>query len=261
MRQPGTSEARPEDDPPLGLPPGPPIGPPIGPPVGPPIGPPIGIAAAAADEVRPGTVVGLGTGRAAAAFCRALAERVRSGLPVRGVPTSRATERLATALGIPLATFDEADALALAVDGADEVDPHRNLIKGHGGALARERVVAAAADRFVVLVGPEKLSARLGEKRAVPVEALPFAAPPVARALRRLGAEAEVRREADGRPFVTDNGNFLVNAAFPEIPAPAELERAIREIPGVLDSGLFVGMADEVLVEAPPARPAGRPTG
>ena len=245
MRPPGTSEARPEDDPPLTPAPG----------------PPLTVAAAAAEEVRPGTVVGLGTGRAAAAFCRALAERVRSGLPVRGVPTSRATERLAAALGIPLATFDEADSLALAVDGADEVDPQRNLIKGHGGALARERVVAAAADRFVVLVGPEKLSGRLGEKRAVPVEAIPFAAPLVARALRRLGAEAEVRREADGEPFVTDNGNFLVNADFPEIPAPAELERAIREIPGVLDSGLFVGMADEVLVEPAPARPADGPTG
>lgn len=245
MRQPGTSEARPEDDPPLG----------------PQTGPPIGVAAAAADSVRPGTVVGLGTGRAAAAFCRALAERARSGLPVRGVPTSRATERLAAALGIPLVTFNEADRLALAVDGADEVDPERNLIKGHGGALARERVVAAAADRFVVLVGPEKLSGRLGQKRAVPVEALPFAAPLVAGALRRLGAEAEVRREADGEPFLTDNGNFLVNAAFPEIPSPAELERAIREIPGVLDSGLFVGMADEILVEPPPAPPRGGPTG
>ena len=194
-------------------------------------------------------VIGLGTGRAAAGFVRELGERVRNGLAVRGIPTSRATESLASSLGIPLIGFEEAAAVDLAVDGADEVDPDLNLIKGHGGALVRERVVAAAASRFVVLVGPEKLSHRLGAQRSVPVEAIPFAVPQVRRALERMGAVAEIRIESDGNPFVTDNRNLLVNASFGEIADPAALHREIRDIPGVLDSGLFAGMADEVLVE------------
>lgn len=203
----------------------------------------------AASRAEPGMVIGLGTGRAAAGFVRELGERVRNGLAVRGIPTSRATESLASSLGIPLIGFEEAAAVDLAVDGADEVDPDLNLIKGHGGALVRERVVAAAASRFVVLVGPEKLSHRLGAQRSVPVEAIPFAVPQVRRALERMGAVAEIRIESDGNPFVTDNRNLLVNASFGEIADPAALHREIRDIPGVLDSGLFAGMADEVLVE------------
>jgi len=212
----------------------------------------------AASWAQSGMVIGLGTGRAAAGFVRELGERVRNGLEVRGIPTSRVTESLARSLGIPLIGFGEVAAVDLAVDGADEVDPNLNLIKGHGGALVRERVVAAAASRFVVLVGPEKLSRRLGAKRSVPVEAIPFAAPQVRRALERMGAEAEIRIESDGKPFVTDNRNLLVNASFGEIADPAALHRQILEIPGVLDSGLFAGMADEVLVEGQQApSPAG----
>ena len=202
-------------------------------------------------------VVGLGTGRAAARFVQELGARVRGGLDVRGVPTSVATETLARSLGIPLVGFAEVATLDLAVDGADEADPDRNLIKGHGGALVRERVVAAAAARFLVLVGPEKLSPRLGARCAVPVETIPFAAPQVGRALERLGAGAHLRLQPDGEPFVTDNGNLLVHASFGAISDPQALHAKIREIPGVLDSGLFVGMADEVLVEgdqgSPPA--------
>ena len=194
-------------------------------------------------------VIGLGTGRAAAGFVRELGARVRSGLQIRGIPTSQATERLAKSLEIPLVGFEDVAGVDLAVDGADEVDPDLNLIKGHGGALVRERVVAAAASRFVVLVGPEKLSHRLGAQRSVPVEAIPFAAPQVRRALERMGAEARIRTESDESPFVTDNGNLLVNASFGEISDPAALHAKIREIPGVLDSGLFAGMADDVLVE------------
>lgn len=194
-------------------------------------------------------MIGLGTGRAAAGFVRELGARVQSGLRVRAVPTSRATERLARSFGIPLVGFGEVAAVDLAVDGADEVDADHDLIKGHGGALVRERVVAAAASRFVVLVGPEKVSRRLGAKRPVPVETIPFAAPQVARSLEAMGAEARLRTDPEGRPFVTDNENWLVNASFGEIADPARLHRRIREIPGVLDSGLFVGMADLVLVE------------
>ena len=207
-------------------------------------------------------VIGLGTGRAAAGFVRVLGERVRAGLEIRGVPTSEATERLAQSVGIPLVGFEDVAGVDLAVDGADEVDPDLNLIKGHGGALVRERVVAAAASRFVVLVGPEKLSQRLGVKRSVPVEAIPFAAPQVRRALERMGAEAQIRTESDESPFVTDNGNLLVNASFGEISDPAALHAKIREIPGVLDSGLFAGMADDVLVEgqlASAPAPSGSP--
>lgn len=207
------------------------------------------IAVRAASWAEPGMVIGLGTGRAAAGFVRVLGERVRAGLEIRGVPTSEATERLAQSVGIPLVGFEDVAGVDLAVDGADEVDPDLNLIKGHGGALVRERVVAAAASRFVVLVGPEKLSQRLGVKRSVPVEAIPFAAPQVRRALERMGAEAQIRTESDESPFVTDNGNLLVNASFGEISDPAALHAKIREIPGVLDSGLFAGMADDVLVE------------
>ena len=203
-------------------------------------------------------MVGLGTGRAAARFVRALAARVQEGLRVRAIPTSRATERLARSLSIPLVGFEEESRVDLAVDGADEVDPDRHLIKGHGGALVRERVVAAAASRFVVLVGPEKLSRRLGAKRSVPVEAIPFAAPQVRRALEAMGARARLRLDPGGRPFATDNGNLLVNASFGEIVDPGELHRRIREIPGVLDSGLFVGMADLVLVDGKNPGPAGR---
>lgn len=201
-------------------------------------------------------VIGLGTGRAAAGFVRELGERVRNGLRVRGIPTSRATESLARSLGIPLIGFDEVAVVDLAVDGADEVDPDLNLIKGHGGALVRERVVAAAASRFVVLVGPEKLSHRLGARRSVPVEAIPFAAAQVRRALERMGAGAAIRIESEGDPFVTDNQNLLVNASFGEISDPAALHRKIRDIPGVLDSGLFAGMADEVLVEGQRTSPS-----
>lgn len=208
-----------------------------------------GVAAAAAARAKSGMVLGLGSGRAAAAFVREIGKRMRRGLRIRGVPTSRATERLAAELGIPLVGFDQVAGVDLAVDGADEVDPERQLIKGHGGALVRERVVAAAAARFVVLVGPEKLSPRLGARQAVPVEVIPFAVPVVEREISRLGADAGLRRRADGEPFVTDNGNWLLHARFPEIPDPAALRREIGEIPGVLDSGLFVGLADEVLVE------------
>ncbi len=216
------------------------------------------IFAATAQRVQPGWVVGLGTGRAASAFVRALGRRVAAGgLPIRGVPTSRATAALAASLAIPLAGMDEVDRIDFAVDGADEVDGRRrDLIKGHGGALVRERVVAAAARHFTILAGPEKLSERLGERMSVPVEVVPFAARPVRRALEALGARQVARREDEpGTPFVTDNGNWILNAAFGPISDPGALHWEILGIPGALDSGLFVGMADEVLVAAASAGP------
>ncbi len=207
------------------------------------------IAARAASWAKPGMVLGLGTGRAASRFVREIGRRVRGGLDIRGVPTSLATEALARAEGIPLAGFDEVSGVDLAVDGADEVGPGGELIKGHGGALVRERVVAAVSRRFVVLVGPEKLSPGLGTLCAVPVEVIPFAAPLVERRLAEWGAEARLRRAKDGSPARSDNGNLLVDASFGRIGDPGTLHAAIRRIPGVLDSGLFLGMAERILIE------------
>jgi ribose 5-phosphate isomerase A len=207
------------------------------------------IADEAAERVEEGMVVGLGTGRAAAMFVRALAARVRNGLSVRGVPTSRRTADLARELGIPLAALDEVERIDLDVDGADEVDPSLDLIKGHGGALLRERVVASIAKDFVVLVGEEKLVPRLGARMSVPVEVVPFAAPVVLRALTSMGA-AVVPRMAGAAPFVSDNGNQILDARFSAIEDAEDLQRSIDRLPGVVDNGLFVGMADVVLVHA-----------
>jgi ribose 5-phosphate isomerase A len=195
--------------------------------------------------VRDETIVGLGTGRAATAFLTALAGRLRDGLRVKGVPTSEETARLARELGIPLVGL-EAD-IDLTVDGADEVDPELNLIKGYGGALVRERIVAAASARQVILVTRDKLVEVLGSHGRLPVEVLPFALPLCRRRLDALGLKPVLRTEED-RPFVTDNWNVIVDCATGPIEDPHALERTILTIPGVVDTGLFLGITDTVLV-------------
>ena len=192
-----------------------------------------------------GDVVGLGSGRAATAFLRALAARVRGGLRVRGVPTSEETARLARELGIELVGL-ESD-IALTVDGADEVDGKLDLIKGHGGALVRERIVAAASERQVILVTAEKLVELLGSRGPLPVEVMPFAVPFCRRRLENLELKPTLRTHEE-RPFVTDNFNVIFDCAVGPISDPAELEQAIRRIPGVVDTGLFLGTADTVIV-------------
>ncbi len=192
------------------------------------------------------TVIGLGSGRAAAAFVRRLAARVAGGLTVRGVPTSEATARLARELGIPLADFEDAE-LDLTVDGADEVDPRLDLIKGYGGALVRERIVAGASRHRIILVDASKLVPRLGCRGQLPVEVVPFGLVPCRRRLETLGLEPVLRMHSD-RPFITDNGNAILDCALAPIADAPGLEREIRAIPGVLDTGLFLGMADTVLV-------------
>lgn len=201
----------------------------------------------ALEYVNDGDVVGLGTGRAASAFVRALSTRIRAGLRIRGVPTSEATLELARNLDIPLTTLDSVDTIDVAVDGADEVDPQLNLIKGYGGALVREKIVAAAATRFVVLVGTEKLVAVLGERRRLPVEVVPFAVGPCCRRLRDLACEPTPRQTQAG-PFLSDNGNVIIDCTVARIERPADLERRLVAIPGVVETGLFVGMADTVLI-------------
>ncbi len=214
------------------------------------------VGEAAADLVEDEMTLGYGTGSTAAAAMRALARRVASeGLSVRGVPTSFAAERLARELNLPLCTLDDVDSLDLALDGADEVfhapDNKIHVIKGRGGAHSREKVVANAARRFVVLVDESKVVDRLGIKMPVPVEVLPMALRPVERALRGLSGAPELRMgvRKDG-PVVTDQGFWILDVRFSAIPHPEALDRAILSIPGVLDHGLFVARATDVLVAA-----------
>jgi ribose 5-phosphate isomerase A len=190
--------------------------------------------------------VGLGSGRAAEAFVRALAAEARRGLHVRAVPTSRATATLAASLGLALTELSDVP-LALTVDGADEVDPRLDLIKGYGGALARERIVAAASLRQVILVTPEKLVPRLGARGRLPVEVLPFARPLCARRLAALGCRPTLR-ESGGNPFITDNGNWILDCGIVAQDDAAALDHDIRRIPGVVDTGFFLGTAERVLV-------------
>lgn len=196
--------------------------------------------------MRDGTLVGLGSGRAATAFLRALAAQARKGLSIRGVPTSEATALLARELGIPLAELGEGF-IDVTIDGADEVDPDLNLIKGYGGALVRERIVAAASRRQVILVGADKLVPVLGSRGRLPVEVIPFAAPLCLRRLEALGYRPELRRDADRR-FVSDNGNVIIDCGTGPLADPAAAEQAIRATPGVVDTGLFLGTAHTVLV-------------
>jgi ribose 5-phosphate isomerase A len=205
--------------------------------------------------------VGLGSGRAAEAFVRALA--AERGLQVLGIPTSRATAALATSLGLVVSDV-LVDSIDVTVDGADEVDPRLDLIKGYGGALARERIVAAASRRQVILVTPEKLVPRLGTRGRLPVEILPFAEPLCQRRLRGLGCDPR-RRETAGAPFVTDNGNWILDCGIAAQDDAAALDRDIRRIPGVVDTGFFLGTAEQVLVAEAEAvrvlRRAGGPGG
>ena len=205
------------------------------------------IANRALDFVPAGGTIGLGTGRAAAAFIRALGTRVRQGLRVRGVPTSQAATLLGREFGIPLVSLDDVESIDVTVDGADEVDPHLNLIKGYGGALVREKVVAAASRQEIILVGSEKLVPVLGSRGKLPVEVIPFAAAWCQRHLRTLGCEPTLRT-VDGAPFVTDNGNHILDCGIMPLADPAALERALQATPGVVGTGLFLGMADVVLV-------------
>jgi len=206
-------------------------------------------AARALELTSSARVIGLGSGRAATAFIRALGAQVKGGRAVRGVPTSEATARLARELGIPLASLDEVSP-EVTVDGADEVDPRLDMIKGYGGALVRERIVAVSSERQIILVGPEKLVPVLGSHGRLPVEVVPFAQPLAARRLAPIAGAPAVRM-ADGRVFTTDNGNVILDCAVGPIADAARLEREIHAIPGVVGTGLFVGIAHTVLVGEP----------
>ena len=206
------------------------------------------MASMALEFIKDGDVVGLGTGRAATAFVRALGDAVKAGLRVTGVSTSQVTAALAAQLGIPLVTLEEVSRIDVTFDGADEVDPKLDLIKGYGGAHVREKIVAASSRRLVILVGAEKLVPVLGSRGVLPVEVVPFGLSLCRRRLTELGCRPKVR-EQDGRPFVTDNGNQILDCGITPLSDPAAFEQAILGIPGVVGTGLFIGMADMVLVQ------------
>jgi len=206
------------------------------------------MATMALEFIKDGDVVGLGTGRAATAFVRALGDAVKAGLRVTTVSTSQVTAALATQLGIPLATLEEVPGIDITFDGADEVDPNLDLIKGYGGAHIREKIVAASSRRLVILVGAEKLVPVLGSRGILPVEVVPFGLPLCRRRLTELGCRPSLR-EQDGQLFVTDNSNQILDCGISPLSDPTAFERAILEIPGVVGTGLFIGMADTVLVQ------------
>lgn len=203
---------------------------------------------AAADLVTDGMVVGLGTGSTVRYTIEALGRRAAAGLRIQGIPTSRASEELARRVGIPLATLDEHPSVDLTIDGADEFDPHLRLIKGGGGALTREKTVARASRRMVVVADASKQVAHLGSTFALPIEVLGFAKAPAKAYLESLGATVKLRSDASGTAFLTDNGNPILDARWPRIDDPEALEIKLETFPGVLCCGLFLGLCHAVYV-------------
>ena len=204
-------------------------------------------ARAAVDLVEAGSIVGLGSGSTAAYAVRYLAERVRGGLKIVGIPTSQQTKHLAEQLGIPLATLDEQSQIDIDIDGADEIDPQLNLIKGGGGAFLREKIIASVSRRFIVIADSAKQVKRLG-KFPLPVEVVPFAQSLIKPQIEALGAKVSLRNYAYGNPYVTDEGHHILDCTFGEIRDPAALAEKLRHIPGVIEHGLFIGMAELALI-------------
>jgi len=209
------------------------------------------VGKAAAARVQSGTIVGLGTGSTTAYAIEHLGLRLKSGdlKDIQGIPTSFQAEVLAKQYGIPLTTLDAVDRIDIAIDGADEVDPQKNLIKGGGAAHTREKVVDSLADQFIVVVDAGKLVDKLGSTFLLPVEVIPMAMTPVMRAIEKLGGKPELRMGVKkAGPVITDQGNMVIDVKFDSIDNPAELEKTLNNLPGVLENGLFVGVADLVLV-------------
>jgi ribose 5-phosphate isomerase A len=202
---------------------------------------------AAAELVQEGEIVGLGTGSTAYFTIIALGERVKAGLKIVGIPTSVQTGDLARTVGIPLTTLDDQPEIDITIDGADEVDPELNLIKGGGGALTREKVIATASKRMVVVADSSKVVPMLG-KFPLPLEVIAFARTVVEKKISALGATPKLRTRPDGSPFLTDNGNQIVDCSFGAIPDPPALARVLSDMPGVVEHGLFIHIAKLALV-------------
>ncbi|WP_042454342.1 ribose-5-phosphate isomerase RpiA [Neobacillus dielmonensis] len=199
----------------------------------------------AAEFVKDGMVVGLGTGSTVYYTLLKLGRLVQQGLSIRGIPTSKQTEKLAKELGIPLVSFHEIDHIDVAIDGADEVNPEYNLIKGGGGALLREKIIAKAAHTFIVVADSQKMVNQLGVF-PLPVEVLPFGVEMTSKYIEELGCSAKLRLQ-EGNPYQTDNRHYILDCSFQTISNPAILEKDLNLIPGVIDNGLFVEMADLVI--------------
>ncbi|RFU71401.1 ribose-5-phosphate isomerase RpiA [Peribacillus saganii] len=199
----------------------------------------------AAQFVKDGMVIGLGTGSTVFYTIQKLGLLVKQGLSIKGIPTSFQTERLAKENGIPLANFHEIEQIDIAIDGADEVNPELDLIKGGGGALLREKIIARAARTFIVVADTSKMVDRLGTFQ-LPVEVIPFGYEMTEKHIRSLGSDLHIRI-VNGQAFKTDNGNYIFDCNFPNITNPKQLEQDLNMIPGVVENGLFVGMADIVI--------------
>lgn len=209
------------------------------------------VGKAAANLVKSGSIVGLGTGSTTAYTIQFLGLRLKSGelKDIVGIPTSFQAEVLAKQYGIPLTTLDAADHIDIAIDGADEVDPQKNLIKGGGAAHTREKIVDYLANQFIVVVDSSKLVDRLGSSFPVPVEVISMAIAPAMRAIEKLGGKPELRMGVKkAGPVITDQGNMVIDVKFDNIDHPAELEKTLNNIPGVLENGIFVGCTDLVLI-------------
>jgi ribose 5-phosphate isomerase A len=203
-------------------------------------------ARASLQYVKDGQVVGLGTGSTAAYFIQLLGEKVQKGLRIRGIPTSDRSRELALSLGIPVITLDDCQEIDVTVDGADEVDPQLRLIKGGGGALLREKIVASVTKQMVVVADASKQVERLG-KFPLPVEVIRFAQAVIAKRIGALGAEVKLRMTSEGTPFVTDENNHILDCRFGEIRDADALARTLSDMPGIVEHGLFIGMASVVL--------------
>ena len=197
--------------------------------------------------VQDGNIVGLGTGSTAAHAIRLLGDQVRAGLKIRGIPTSTQTRDRALAAGIPLTTLDEFQQLDVTIDGTDEFDPQLNLIKGGGGALLREKIIASASRQLIIIADSSQQVATLG-KFPLPVEVIAFAEALVARKIAKLGATVQRRQSADGKPYITDEGHHILDCHFGQIADPPALARILEAMPGIVEHGLFIAMASAVLI-------------
>lgn len=206
-------------------------------------------AEAAAQRLEDGMIVGLGSGSTAALAVAAIGKRVKGGLRITGIPTSEKTEEQAKSLGIALATFKDYAKLDVAIDGADEVELGTlNLIKGGGGNQLREKIVASASSRFIVIVDESKLVERLGSKAKVPVEVAQFGWQSTQRKLTEMNLKPGLRMAKDGKPYITDGGNYILDCAVGPIPSPEELQSQLDAVVGVVEHGLFLGMTSEVII-------------
>ena len=201
----------------------------------------------AVEEIHPGAIVGLGTGSTVYYVLLALGEKVRDGLNITGIATSKQTETISAKQGIPLSTLAERPVIDLTIDGADEIDPSLNLIKGGGGALVREKIIAHASKRLVIVADESKLVSVLGTTFALPVEVLQFGWEATQTAINNICGKSTMRYSGE-KPFLSDNGNYILDCRFDMIRQPAQIELQLNNLPGVVENGLFVSRADKAII-------------